>query len=583
MMMHQAILKFFVLIALAGCGGGGGGGGTTPPPGGGNPPTASVEPEFTDATDTAGLPDEVYQFAGGEPSTNASGLAAGDYDADGDIDLYVTMGSNGRNRLYQNQGDGTYLDVAAAAGVDLEHNGAGPALADYDGDGDLDLFVGAIEGDPTYLMRNDGGVFTDVTATSGLVITRPNTYSVAFGDYDQDGDLDIAMAHWGYSQEPANTETLWRNNGDGTFENVSIPSGVHEFLVRSSNTPGVWDSSFTPNWSDIDGDGDIDLLIAEDFGVSQVLINNGDGTFSNGTDRDVITDDSGMGAAVGDYDNDGDMDWFVTSIHGEFTGLPSQTGNRLYRNNGNGVFEDVTEAAGVRQGYWGWGACFADFDNDGHLDIFHVNGWPENSEDHPVVFYHSNGDGTFTERAEVVGLTDTGMGRGVACYDADRDGDLDITLTNVGRGHLRHFRNITDNDHHYLSVRLQSNTANRHGVGAWITVTTDDLTQVREVRAGNNYVSQNPIEAHFGLADATTADVEVRWPNGSVLSVTGVAADQQQVLTQTVSSPRLVVDQGMGGGLYGEGEVIAIEALPAAPHYYFSHWTSNGGGSFADA
>ena len=227
------------------------------------------------------------------------------------------------------------------------------------------------------------------------------------------------------------------------------------------------DPSFTPAFADIDNDGD--LLLTSDFGTSEVFLNNADGTFDNVTDRDVIVDQAGMGSALGDYDNDGDMDWFVTSIHtldGRNLGEPF-FGNRLYRNIGSGLFEDVTLAAGVADGGWGWGGCFADFDNDRTLDIFHVNGWTpiagiDFTRDQ-VRFFHGQGDGTFEERAGEVGLEDTGQGRGVACFDADGDGDIDIVIANNSEPHVVYYRNVVDNGNHFLTVRLESGTGSRLG------------------------------------------------------------------------------------------------------------------------
>ena len=203
------------------------------------------------------------------------------------------------------------------------------------------------------------------------------------------------------------------------------------------------DRSFTPNLSDIDGDGDMDLLMASDFETSQVMVNNGDGTFLKITDRNVIIDQNGMGAAVGDYDNDGDMDWFVTSIMQP----PDLFGNRLYRNMGSGTFEDATDEAGVADGGWGWAACFADFDNDRYLDVFHVNGWRAGDPDggtggDQVRFFHSLGDGTFEEKASMVGLSDQGQGRGVACFDAEQDGDIDIVIANNDQEQFVYYRNV---------------------------------------------------------------------------------------------------------------------------------------------
>ncbi|MDE0420110.1 MAG: FG-GAP-like repeat-containing protein [Gammaproteobacteria bacterium] len=517
----------------------------------------------------------------------ASGLAAADYDADGDVDLYVAGGDAEPNHLYRNQGDGTFVEVAAEVGLALQHRGSGPTFADIDGDDDLDLFIGGIDGARVHLMENRDGSFVDITSASGLEISADNTISATFGDYDLDGDLDLVLAHWGNPQQP-DTETLWRNDGRGVFESVSIESGIAGALIERD--PQVLDRTFTPNFSDIDNDGDPDLLITGDFDTSQIFENNGDGTFRRITDRRVIVDEAGMGAAVGDYDNDGDMDWFVTSIH-EDGGF---FGNRLYRNLGDGTFEDATEDAGVARGGWGWGSCFADFDNDGVLDIFHTNGWKGGTgsegtkigsfQDDQVRLFMGQGDGTFRRRDSTFALNDKGMGRGVACFDAERDGDIDIVIVNNDETQLVYYRNDMENDNHYLGIVLDGVGANTRSVGAWITVDSASGTQVREVRAGNNYVSQNPTEVHFGLGPDTTAEVTVRWPNGTTSTVANVQADQLLAIEQPPPiGVRLVVARGSGGGNYAEGDRVAIKASPADPNYHFSHWTSDGGGSFDDA
>ena len=483
-----------------------------------------------------GYPPRTGMFSGTFPLEFSGGVAAGDYDGNGHVDLYVVGGSDEPNHLFRNRGDGTFYDTAARVGLDLTHLGSGPAFGDIDGDGDLDLFVGAVENDPYYLMENRDGQFVDITVESGLVIDAENTVSATFADYDADGDLDLFLAHWGFAEQ-ADTQTVWRNTGDGVFESVSEESGIAaDLIIESENYQtgqiAMVDRTYTANVSDIDDDGDGDLLMAADYETSQVFANDGDGTFTRTTDRDVIVDQSGMGASVGDYDNDGDMDWFVTSIYEP----PDFYGNRLYRNDGTGVFEDVTATAGVADGGWGWASCFADFDNDGDLDIVHVNGWRGTSGvspyfnflDDQMRFFRNDGDGTFARADTRHWLRDRGQGRGLACFDAERDGDIDIVLTNSDDKHLVYYRNeLADaRANHYLGVKLERETGNRHGVGAKVTVTTASGTQVREVGAGNNYASQNPSEAHFGLGHDIVADIVVRWPDGSETTKEDVWADQ---------------------------------------------------------
>ena len=504
--------------------------------------------QFVDSAAVSGLsrlwgyPPRSGQFSGTFPLEFAGGVAAGDYDGDGHVDLYVVGGSDEPNHLFRNRGDGTFYDTAARVGLDITHLGSGPAFGDIDGDGDLDLFIGAVENDPYYLMENRDGEFVDITVTSGIVIDAENTVSATFADYDGDDDLDLFLAHWGFEQR-TDTQTLWRNTGDGIFESASRESGIADALVIESlnyqtGERDYIDRTYTANLSDIDGDGDADLLMAADYETSQVFANNGDGTFTLTTDRTVIVDQSGMGASVGDYDNDGDMDWFVTSIYQP----PDFYGNRLYRNDGTGVFQDVTARAGVADGGWGWASCFADIDNDGDLDIVHVNGWRGDSGYSPALdflndqmrYFENEGNGTFRRRDTLVWLRDRGQGRGLACFDAERDGDIDLLVTNSDDRHLVYYRNElkTARDNHFIGLRLERGTGVRRGIGAKVSVTTRSGTQVREIGASNNYASQNPSEAHFGLGHHIVVDIVVYWPDGAETRMDDVWADQWLTISE---------------------------------------------------
>ncbi len=450
----------------------------------------------------------------------AGGVAAGDYDGDGLVDLYAVRGDIGPNLLFHNDGNGRFTEVGHAAGVDLENTiGSGPTFADVNGDGRLDLLVGGVAGTQVRLFLNRGdGAFVDATADSGLT-SAPDAYSAAFADYDRDGDLDLYLTHW--IAEGGRGGYLWRNDGAGHFADVSASAGL---II-----PGCLD--FTPNFADIDADGWPDLLLAADFGTSRVLRNAGDGTFVDIT-TSAISDENGMGATVGDYDNDGDLDWFVSSIHdadGTAEGNWGITGNRLYSNRGDGTFDDVTGSAGVREGFWGWGSCFADFDNDGHLDLFQVNGFSaaEAAQFHedPARLFLANGDGAFTEQALARGIADTGGGRGVVCFDYDRDGDVDVFIAN-NQGPSRLYRNDGGNSGHYLGIVLKGAPPNTQAIGARILVRAGGTTQLRELRAGSNFASQDPAEAHFGLGRHRTAAVTVLWPDGSKTTLKRRRADQ---------------------------------------------------------
>jgi len=540
-----------LLIALAtvfmsSCGGGGGSATAPPAPPPPPPPPSVFMPQttFANVTASSGIDHEfsIVTANTSDPAEMGGGLSAADFDRDGLIDLYFVGGDGAPNALYRNDGNNQFSDVANGLGLDATHLGSGPAFADIDGDGDLDLFVGSVENHPKYLFRNDGNQFTNVLANSGIVLRAENTISAGFSDYDMDGDLDLVLAHWGNDPQP-DTETLWQNNGDGTFTSASIPSGIADQLITQTGLPGLFDYTFAPMLSDIDRDGDPDILFASDFTTSKIFLNNGDATFTDITDRNVVKDRNGMGSAAGDYDNDGDMDWFVTSIFETSQGADPNIGNRLYRNDGNGVFTDVTDAAGVADGGWGWGVCFEDFDNDGDLDIFHVNGWeqidprdaggPNDFTFDQIRYFESQGDGTFVEAAQGAGLIDTGQGRGVACFDSDRDGDLDLVITNNQPvKSVVIYRNELGGTNHYLTVKLNGSGVNTDAIGAMIEISDGSRTQIREIRAGNHFVSQNPAEAHFGLGAAMSVDITITWPDGTQKSLDAIAADQYLLVSQ---------------------------------------------------
>jgi|GEM_PF-1717079 len=511
---------------------------------------ATAQWGFTEVGASAGLAGE-HGIQGGllvnEALHMAGGIAAGDYDRNGTIDLYAVRGNIGPNLLFRNEGDGTFKEVAGFGGVGLQSpagtSSSAPLFCDLDGDGWLDLFVGAVQGGPPALFRNDrDGTFTNVFAKSGIAVTR-DTFSAACGDYDRDGDLDLFLAHWGalLGGTGSTTESLWRNDGNLTFTDVSVASGITAAFLAHPNG-GTVEWAFTGNFTDVDEDGWVDILVAADFGTSMVLHNRTDGTFEDLTDPQVITDENGMGAAVGDYDGDGHIDWFVSSIwdpNGVAEGTWGVTGNRLYRGLGDGTFVDVTDAAGVRNGYWGWGATFADLDNDRDLDLIHTNGFGDASVPNtaeyladPTRLFVSDGAGIFTEEAVARSLVDSGLGRGIVAFDYDDDGDLDLAISNAN-GPLALFRNDGGNLNGSLTVRLHGTTPNIDGIGARVTLTTGAVTQVREIRGGSNFESQNPAEAHFGTGTAPLADaITIRWPRGAVTTLTDVPTGQRIVVAE---------------------------------------------------
>ncbi|MDX1563166.1 MAG: VCBS repeat-containing protein, partial [Gammaproteobacteria bacterium] len=432
-MNKSAILLACGVAVLAACGGGGGGAPTPAPV-----PTPLPEPaplpgvrQFVDATAASGIGFDIgYTRLQPNPDVEriaTGGVAAGDYDNDGDVDLFVTRGDIGPNLLYRNNGLGVFTDVAAAAGIAFtatateNYRHTGPAFADMDGDGDLDLFLGGLFGDPSFIYQNSGAAggytFTNVTAGSGIdTLDRAYNISSSFGDYDLDGYVDLFVAHWGTGfdlADPGDTQHLWRNESSGgtiRFSSVSEVAGLSPSIVTLPD-PYVLrqnaDWTFAASIARIDGDLYPDIVVAADFNNSQVFLNRGDGTFDNATNVQVIIDYNGMGSALGDYDNDGDLDWFVSAI-GEGNGQPvgdiGTLGNRLYRNTlgesaPEGIFVDATDAAGVADGGWGWGACFIDFENDGDLDIYHTNGWLGEYSDDTSRAFVSDGTGVFEDEA----------------------------------------------------------------------------------------------------------------------------------------------------------------------------------------
>ena len=567
----KPLLPLIAILLVAACSGGTGGSSLNNPPVTIESDERTPEPKpgtemsFADVTSESGIAYEVtFSFGDmpeGEPvpAIPTSGAAAGDYDNDGDIDLFIVWGDKGPNRLYRNDGNLKFTDVAEDAGVAfLGPDGStsfqvGPVFADVDGDGDLDLFLRGLSVRSLLLRNNNDGTFSDITDDTGLLFSRPYGMSTAFGDYDLDGDLDLVTTHWASPQDrnnPGDTEHMWRNDTEGEdifFTSVSELAEIAPSIAQLKDPNGLEygaDRTFTPTFARINDDLFPDLLMVADFNQTQYFTNNGDGTFVNTTDVDVLIDGNGMGSAVGDYDNDGDLDWFVTSILYPSNEKPlkaslSHYGNRLYQNH-QGMFVDVTDEAGIIDGGWGWGACFIDFENDGDLDIYHTNGWQKSilppddfpffegyRTDHSRAFVN-RGDRSFVEQAEDLGLLDTEMGRGVVCADFDNDGDTDILLL-ADRPIL--WRN-NESGNEYLKVRLIGRTPNTEASGARISLTSENTSQIREISIGSNFLSQNPAVQLFGLGSDTNADLNVSWPDGSETIMIDVSSGQTLEITQ---------------------------------------------------
>jgi len=543
-----------ILILVCACGGGGSSSSdTTPSPL--TPPPAATE-QFTNITSESGLDfrfgyqEALFGIFEQDVQAFAGGVAAGDCDGDNDIDLFIVRGDIGPNLLYLNDGNSVFSENAVAAGVGYTKSASenfrhsGPTFADLDGDADLDLFIGGLFGDPSFVFRNNGQCeFEDVSATAGIsALTGTQNISAAFGDYDLDGDLDMLLAHWGTPRlfgAPGDTQHLWRNDTVGIggtiqFTSVSIESELSPSIIaESTQGDSNYDYSFTPSFARLDDDLYPDVVMTADFNTSQVFMNDGDGSFTNATNIDVITDNNGMGSAVGDFDNDGDLDWFVSAILDG--ALPdSWTGNRFYRNDA-GIFTDITEDVGVLSGGWGWGACFMDFENDGDLDIYQTNGFPVTSiprfQNDITRAFVLDDTLTYSDQATELGLGDREEGRGIVCADFDGDGDVDVLQLHRNEDNAVSLYRNNENYNNSVSVRLQGLPPNTEAVGARIFATINSVTQMREIMIGNNFTSQNPTQQVFGLGSAAQIDqLRVQWPDGRETMVNTVQAGQDQVL-----------------------------------------------------
>ncbi|MEM9372046.1 MAG: CRTAC1 family protein [Planctomycetota bacterium] len=456
----------------------------------------------------------------------AGGVAV-DIDRDGDQDLFIIGGSNGFDRLYRNEGDGTFTDISLSAEIDRAHRGSGASAADYDNDGDLDIYVTSIGSSQSQiagtniLYRNNGdNTFTDVAQAAGVRFTNASqgdAYGSAFGDYDLDGDLDLAVAGW------LGGNRLFRNNGDGTFTNVTnqaLPSDMDD--VRG----------FAPRFLDMDGDRYPELLWVADFFTSRYLINNTDGSFTDATaSSGTGLDSNGMGNAYADFDNDGDYDWYVTSRI-NFSG-GGGSGNMLYKQGPTPhVFSEVSVATGVNFGYWGWGTDAQDFDHDADVDIIATNGFDSSFVNDPTVFFINDGTGNFTESAAAFGLQDTMQGRGLLTADLDNDGDRDIVIFN-NRQPMLLYQNETPNPGS-TAITIAVDTAGigsvaPDGFGTLVTATTGAVTQRRTIDGGSNYLAQSELSAHFGLGTAAGATISLTYADGVTDTFPNVAPGRHTI------------------------------------------------------
>ena len=514
--------------------------------------------------------------------------AAGDYDNDGWLDLYVTDSRKGTpNYLYRNNGDGTFTDVAKAAGV-ADVNGDGGtsmdcAWGDIDNDGWIDLYV--VRWGTDLLFRNNGdGTFTDVT---GDRFRKPdgspgtpwaNGNAVIFFDYNLDGRLDVYVGNyfepvdlWHLSStrimhddfeksRNGGRNFLYRQEPDGTFVEQAQPLGVDD--------PG-W--TLAVGSADVNNDGWPDLYCADDFGPDQLFLNRRDGTFADASESALGLDTKkGMNVDFGDFNNDGWLDIYITNIT---TAEYLQEGNMLWHNNGptpdgSISFTDISLETGTYDGGWAWGAKFFDYDNDRDLDIVVANGfitagegnywydlaswtvmgqdsadaknWPaigdRSFSGHETMrFFGNDGVYSFTQRAAELGLDSTRDGRGVVTFDYDNDGDLDLFVANQDQAPLL-YRNDGDGGNHWIMMQLEADPGtgiNRDAIGARVTIVTPSGRQIRERDGGNGYCGQSDPRLHFGLgSDDHVQLLEVRWPDGGLQYLENVRADQVVTIRQ---------------------------------------------------
>jgi hypothetical protein len=489
------------------------------------------------------------------------GCAFFDYDRDGWMDIFILGGrlldripQGASNRLYHNNRDGTFSDVTEKAGLLDAGWAVGVCVGDYNNDGYEDLFV-------TYfgqnrLYRNNGnGTFTDVTVHAGLSSTTTRFGSgCTFIDYNRDGWLDLFVSNYadvdiskmpkpslerpncnfegvpvncGPSGLPLPTHLFYRNNGDGTFTDVSKESGVAAFRGSYGLTAAAFD---------VDEDGWTDILVACDTTPSLLLMNNRDGTFReealqrglalSGDGKEM----AGMGLGIGDYDCDGHLDVLRTHYMNQATGL--------YQNLGMGEFEDATVRAGLihERRFVSWGAGIVDLDNDGNPDIFIVTGQvypeleavlPKYPRKGPRIVFRNRGNGTFEQLPDSAqaALNQRHVSRGCAFGDFDNDGDLDVLIMNQNEPPTL-LRNDAPKTNRWIKIRLQGTKSNRSALGARVTVRSGKRLQVQERMSQSSYVSSNDPRLHFGLGSDEFADIEVRWPTGITEIHKRIAANQ---------------------------------------------------------
>jgi hypothetical protein len=585
---------------------------SNPPEGPSNPgPVRSAQAGFRDWAREAGIAFRM-NFLPAEQGENfkvnlydhGCGVAVGDFDSDGHDDVYF-CNQLGRNALYRNNGDGTFEDVTERAGVGLgDRICVGAAFADYDNDGKPDLYVTSTRGGNVLFHNEGNGTFKDVTKAAGLTLVA-HSQTAAFFDFDNDGLLDLFVANtakwttdhydrashyypglpefWELSESPREENALYRNKGNGTFENVTAQAGLKG---------KGWGGDVAV--FDFDGDGWLDLLVTNMFGASQLYRNKHDGTFEDVT-REVLgrTSFGAIGCKAFDFNNDGRLDLLIADMHSDMwlpptldprTGTKANLkkkytwirgafygsrphdaesedriarafklryedvvfGNTLFKKLPSGKFEEVSDKANVET-WWPWGIAVGDFDNDGFEDVFLPSGMGHPWGYWPNALLMNNGDETFTDRAEALGIEPPPGGiyleekigskpavrssRCAAVLDLDGDGRLDLVVNNFN-GPAYVFRNELPKQN-YIAFRLTGTKSNRDAVGALVKVFVGQEVMVRQVQAAGGYLSQSSQVLHFGLGRRAKIDrVEVRWPRGGTLVIDHPAINTRHSITE---------------------------------------------------
>ncbi|MBI1225566.1 MAG: T9SS type A sorting domain-containing protein [Bacteroidetes bacterium] len=441
-----------------------------------------------------------------------NGVAIADYNNDGLDDIFATRSILG-GQLYRNNGDGSFANATEMAGITTSNSAQFAVWGDLNNDGWLDLFIAARDEGNSLFFNNQDGTFTDMALSAG-VGTGTKVKAALLADVDMDGWLDIYLARLGMEN------ILYHNNGNGTFSNITIISGASD--------PSI---SMGAVFVDYDNDGDPDLYLTHDANIPNILYrNNGNGTFSNVS---VISGANiaamGMGVDVGDVNNDGWLDIYITNLGA----------NTLLLNNGNGSFTDISQTAGVGDTGMGWGCSFFDFDNDGWQDIYVANDGYFSPK--PNLLYRNNGNNTFSVVSADSPLQSMEAGYGFGCFDFDNDGRIDILLAN-NSGVLGNqlFRNNDSNENNWLKVKLNGVESNSAGIGARLLFKIGDRTLVKEVNGGSGWASQNSLVQHVGLGSAGLVDLlTLNWPSGIIDSFENVAANQ--ILEVTEGETKIVI------------------------------------------